>query len=382
MASVEVPNAAPAPTAMHPTGSEPIAPPRGHPCGNCGSPVDAGDKFCHACGAVQPAAQTPGPSSAPLSPEAVAAASTAAGNQKHFRCQQCGAEVAVDANERSFICPFCDSSYVVELPPSTGRAQPEFVIGFAITPEDAAARFRAWLAEGGWFRPGDLSRARIEGKLRGVYLPFWSFSTLAESTWSAEIGEHWYRTETYTAIENGRTVMRTRQVQETEWWNLSGKHHNYYSGYLVSGSKGLKQADADRIKPYHLPALKRYEPYFLAGWLSEDYSVDRDQAEQICQNVFYGWEQSAVAKFLPGDAQRGIAVQTEFSDTGADLILLPLYLLSYRYGEQVFRFMVNGQTGQVIGDKPLSSWRIGLAIGGAILSILILWLVFYFFSRH
>ena len=51
--------------------------------------------------------------------------------------------------------------------------------------------------------------AKIEGKLRGVYLPFWSFSTLAQSTWSAEIGEHWYRTETYSTVENGRTVMHS-----------------------------------------------------------------------------------------------------------------------------------------------------------------------------
>ena len=379
---VSPPTVVPPPMAMHPTAADAVAPPRGHPCTACGSPVEPGDKFCHACGTVQPdAAQAGGTTPSPTAATRSTGGATGtppppADNQKHFRCQQCGAEVAVDPDQRSFTCPFCDSTYVIELPAGDGgRAQPEFVIGFAITPDQAAEKFRAWLSEGGWFRPGDLAAAKADGKLRGVYLPFWSFSTLAQSTWSAQIGEYWYRTETYTTTENGKTVTHTREVQETEWWNLAGKHHNYYSGYLVSGSKGLKQADADRIKPYHLAALKRYEPYFLAGWFSEDYSIANQEAQQICQQEFCRWEQSAVGAFLPGDTHRSVAVQTEFSETNADLILLPLYLLSYRYGDKLYRFMVNGQTGNVIGEKPLSTMRIALTIAGGVLLLLILWLL-------
>src|SRR5262245_36678710 len=243
-----------------------IATPQGHACANCGSPVDEGDKFCNICGSQQPVAQEP--------PATVT---------RSFECKNCGAKLTLGADQRSITCPFCDSNYVVELPADqTGRQPPEFVIGFALTPEQAMEKFRQWLREGGLFRPGDLYLAKIEDKLRGVYLPFWSFSMLAQSRWSAKIGEHWYRTETYTTIENGHTVTRTRTVTETEWWDLSGQHHNYYSGYLISGSRGLPQGYADQIKPFRLESLKRYEPYFLAGWLSEDYSLDRDEAIAIC----------------------------------------------------------------------------------------------------
>ena len=204
--------------------------------------------------------------------------------QKRFRCKNCGAEISVDPSERSFTCPFCDSTYVLELPPTeSDRERPEFVVGFAVTPQDAVDKFQTWLRQNGWFRPGDLRQAQIHDKMRGVYLPFWSFSMLAESRWSAQIGEYWYRTETYTVVENGKTVTRTRQVRETEWWPLSGLHHNYYSGYLVSGSKGLPQVEAERIKPFRLEALKRYQPYFLAGWLSEEYSVAKDAAAETLQ---------------------------------------------------------------------------------------------------
>lgn len=324
-------------------------------CERCGCPVEALDRFCPACGAEQAAA-------AEVHEPAV--------QQKHFRCKNCSAEVAVDPDQRSYTCAFCDSTYVVEFTPEqTDRQPPEFVIGFAVTAEDAQERFRCWIAQNSWFRPGDLKSARIEEKLKGVYLPFWSFSMLARSTWSARVGEYWWRTETYTVTRNGKTQTRTRRVRETEWWPLSGNHHHYYSGYLVSGSRGLPQQDAQRIKPFHLPALKRYQPYFLAGWLSEEYSIGRQEALKTCQDEFYAREQRNVAAHLPGDTYRELRVGTEFSSVNSDLILLPIYLLSYKYKGRLYRFMVNGQTGKLSGDKPLSAWRIAIAAAAGLLAV-------------
>lgn len=347
--------------------------PQGEPCPNCGSPVEPLDKFCPACGAPhavaapQPRRGSPAEVvTAEVLPESAAdRADDEEPDKRYFRCESCGSEVGVDPEQRSYVCPFCDSTYVVEFAPETsGRQRPEFIIGFAVTPDDALEKFRHWLANNSWFRPGDLAQAKIEEKMKGVYLPFWSFSMLAESRWGAEIGEYWYTTETYTTTDSkGRTQTRTRRVQHTEWWNLSGQHHRYYSGYLVSGSRGLSQADAERIKPFQLPALKRYEPYFLAGWLAEEYSVAREAALDASQQYFYAQEQRNITLFLPGDTSRGLQVSTRFRDANSDLCLLPVYVLSYRYQEKIYRFLVNGQTGKLAGDKPVSWRRIGVAIG-------------------
>lgn len=336
--------------------------PRGTPCAACGAPVEPLDHFCGACGATNrdctaPVVGTDVPE--PPTP------------QKYFRCEGCGAEVGMDPDQRSYVCAFCDSSYVVEFSrEQTGRQRPEFVIGFALTHEQAMDKFRQWIRSNSWFRPGDLKSAQIADKMKGIYLPFWSFSMLAESNWNSQIGEHWYRTETYTTRgSDGKTVTRTRRVQETEWWPLSGRHHRYYAGFLVSGSKGLSQPDAERIKPFQLPALKRYEPYFLAGWLCEEYSVARDQALHICQREFYRHEQANVADFMPGDTHRSLQVETRFSRINSDLCLLPIYILSYRYNDKIYRFLINGQTGKSDGDKPVSGARIGVAIAVAVAAI-------------
>jgi hypothetical protein len=333
-----------------------------HACASCGAPVDGDDRFCNSCGAPQPTRR----------PEATADAGTEP-PPRVFRCQNCGAEVQVDPDQRSYTCAFCESTYVVELPADrAARQRPEFVIGFAVTQEQAADKYDKWIKAGGWFRPGDLARAKVEERLRGVYLPFWSFSMLSQSRFSASIGEYWWRTETYTTVENGKTVTKTRQVRETEWWPLSGKHHRYYSGYLVSGSRGLPQQYADSIQPFQTAAMKRYQPFFLAGWLAEEYSIERDAAEQRCREEFERWAHEHVNAFLPGDTSSGLVCSTEFSDINSDLILLPIYLLTYRYQQKVFRFLINGQTGRVYGEKPLSWQRIALAVLVVILIVAII----------
>lgn len=373
---------------------EHVAAPHGRPCEACGAPVEPLDKFCPACGNPQhpksgdvvdaqlsptehqatDALAQAAPAEVVHSPASSADHAEERARQKFFRCNQCGSEVGMDLNQRSYSCPFCDSSYVVEFAPEiSGRQRPEFVIGFGVTPAQAQAKFQQWLTDNSWFRPGDLAKNSIVDKMRGVYLPFWSFSMLAQSVWQAEIGEHWYRTETYTTTgPDGKLQTRTRQVQETEWWPLAGRHHRYYAGYLVSGSRGLPQAEADRIQPFQLPALRRYEPFYLAGWLCEEYSIDDQIAMEASRQEFFRREQANVAAFMPGDTHRGLHVETHFSQASSDLCLLPVYVLSYRYQGRLYRFLINGQTGKTTGDKPVSTGRIAaaIAIGLAILVVI------------
>lgn len=360
-------------------------PPHGAPCEACGSPIEPLDKFCQACGTANPnykaaaEAQVAG-SPSKAAPAEIITAELAPGEpaaerrsempaQRHIQCQSCGAEVTIDPDQRSYVCAFCDSTMVVEQQGSR-RQPPEFVIGFAFTPDQAKEKFRKWLHDGNWFRPGDLVIKASTDQFKGVYLPFWSFSMLAQSTWRASIGMYWYRTETYTTTDSkGRTTTHTRQVRETEYFPLSGEHHHYYSGYLVSASKGLSQREADLVMPYQLPAARRYEPYFLAGWISEEYSIDKDQALVTCQEEFRGRERQNIAAFMPGDTHGSLSVGTEFSHINSDLWFIPIYLLHYGYHGKTFRVIINGQTGKLYGAKPISVPRILIAVALGLLLV-------------
>ncbi|MCA9127036.1 MAG: zinc ribbon domain-containing protein [Planctomycetales bacterium] len=349
--------------------------PSGAPCPSCGSPNLNAARFCAACGApLDP--PSPAVSARPVevpseSPEL--RENSSAVLEHAFQCNNCGSQVATNTDQRSYVCPFCDSAYVTEISPSrSSRQRPEFVIGFAVSAQRAQQLYFEWLGKNAWFRPGDLAAKAISEKQRGVYMPFWHFSMKASSRWSASIGEYWYRTETYTEKDaSGKTVTKTRQVRETEWFPLSGNFQRYYHGYLVSATTSLPPEQARAIQPFSLTELARYRPFYLAGWMAEEYTIGLQQAQLETEQEFSRRQHGEVSRFLPGDTHSNLQVDTKFQLGGSDLILLPVHVLSYRYRDRVFRFLVNGQTGRVVGEKPLSAKRISALVVAILLVIAI-----------
>ena len=366
------------------------------PCAACGTPRQVGSRFCVSCGipfetpnqsrvddprkrTTESSAKSKVKTQENISSLSLNNASIenqrleSSGSTKTFRCDNCGSEVDSPNDQRSLRCPFCDSTYVVELSSEQRTSQrPEFIIGFEITREKAQEMFFQWIGKNSFFRPGDLVRKAATEKQQGIYIPFWHFSMIARSEWSAQIGEYWYRTETYTVKNSdGKTEVRTRTVQETEWWPLSGIYRKYYSGYMVSASKGLPQEEALAIQPYKLNTMMRYRPMYLAGWMSEEFSVSKEAALATTQQEFRNRERNAISRFLPGDTRSGLSVQTDLEVGGSDLILLPIHVLSYRYGDKVYRFLVNGQTGRVVGEKPWSGSRIAAVVIAVVLLVMI-----------
>jgi hypothetical protein len=319
-------------------------------CASCGSPAEAGASHCAACGAAISGAEAPADPDAP-SPLTMA-----------FECRSCAATVACAPGRGSSVCAFCGSTYVVEVP-AAGLAGlvPEFVIPFRVGRERAEAIFGHW-CRGGLFTPGDVRRAGRMDRLQGIYLPFWTFSMRADSTWQADIGEYWWETK--------RTSKGTRRVRRTEWHPLSGRHHSYHYHHLVSGSKGLPQDEALEVFPFEILAMRRYRPELLAGWLAEPFSVSREQALALCQQHFREIEGQRIAAFLPGDTSKGLEWSTTFSEKSDDLLLLPFWIGTYTYQDKPYRFVLNGQTGRATGTRPKSLWKIAAAIL-AVLAILL-----------
>lgn len=262
---------------------------------------------------------------------------------------------------RSYVCAFCGSTYVAEVRgEGLAALQPEFVIPFQVGREEAKRVFDAWCHQG-FFTPGDVRKAARLDKLQGIYLPFWTFSMRADSTWEADIGEWWYKNRSETWLDSaGKTRSKKAQIRHTEWHPLRGRHHSWHSHFLVSGSRGLPQAEALAAGPFDLPAMRRYRPEFLAGWLAEPFGVAREEALAACQQAFREKEGERIRAFLPGDTHAGLEWATTFSQVADDLLLLPFWIGAYTYRGKLYRYVLNGQTGRATGKRPVSPWKIAL----------------------
>ena len=53
-------------------------------------------------------------------------------------------------------------------------------------------------------------------------------------------------------------------------------------------------------------------------------------------------------------------------------LLMPVWIGAYRFRGRPYQVVVNGQTGEVEGDRPWSAWKIGLAVLAGLLLFLLL----------
>jgi len=300
------------------------------------------------------------------------------GGTKTAKCQECGANVVFADGHTAAKCTFCGSAKVLEQEENSKALRPESLLPFGIDKKQANAAFSTWLG-GLWFRPSDLKHMAKVQEVAGVYVPFWTFDAHVDSSWTAEAGYYYYVEEEYTEQENGETVTKTRQVQHTRWESAWGRRSDDYDDLLVCASQGLPRELADQLKTFNTQQLVPYSPGFLAGWRAEEYAVDLNDGFGLAQTKMQAEQESRCAKDVPGDTHRSLSVDNTYSALTFKHVLLPLWIAAYRYNNKVYRFLVNGQTGEVVGKAPWSWVKITLLV---ITVAVALFLLYYFFGKH
>lgn len=290
-----------------------------------------------------------------------------------FGCDVCGAVLEVAAHERSTVCPYCDAPAVVERPPTADRALPSFAVGFVLPRERAHAEARDWMRNR-WFARSSFKNAPID-KTRAVYLPAYLYGGVARTSYSADIGENY--TVTYTTRDaKGNTVTRTRT--ETEWRPLHGQHACYVRDVVVTASRGIGNDELERVEPFDLRALRRYDAAMIAGWQSEEPSIDAESCRTMAHDETVNKVGRELGAFMPGDKHRNLQYQVSIERECLDLVLMPLWVFAVKYDPEKppARILVNGQTGKVAGEVPRSWVKILAAVlAGIAVAVIIALLV-------
>jgi hypothetical protein len=260
--------------------------------------------------------------------------------------------MSYDASAQTLRCPFCGSQELTTQEDAKVLA-PNRIVPFAVDRPAATAVLRRWLGNGFW-RPGDLSRTAAIDKMAAVYVPYWVFAA---------------RTATYWTADSSQTPLGARG----DWYPLFGEHHGAYAGLLVGASGVLTPSETASLCPFDLSAGKMPHEVDTDNAIYEQFRVQRKYARPLAQQGLEEQERHACTAYVPGRC-RQMKVNVRLEGLTSEPVLLPVWIVAYRYRDQLFRFLINGQTGQASGQAPVSWAKVFgvVAIVGFVLLLLCL----------
>ena len=295
------------------------------------------------------------------------------------KCQSCHAISVFDATRVGQRCDFCGSSALVPYEEIKEAFRPESLLPMKISETHVRDAIREWYGSR-WFAPNSLKRAALTDTVKGLYIPYWTFDAHVHAEWTAESGYFYYETEVYTDA-NGRT--QTRQVQRVRWEPSAGELQHFFDDELVSASRGVQPEMLRRIEPF--PSTSELVPYnagYLSGWVVERYQIDLVTAAKTSRERMEQQMYALCAAQVPGDTQRNLEVQSDYSGQTFKHILVPIWLLSYNYGGTNYQVVINGYTGSIAGRYPKSWVKIFFAVVAGLFAIGILALIALVANHH
>ncbi len=269
---------------------------------------------------------------------------------KAMRCDQCGAEVTFDTQKQVMRCEFCGSTYLVETETAVKPWEAEEVIIPFATDEGQVNRYFSDWVKKGLFKPGDLSALLQRSPLQGIYIPTWNYSFEATTNWSGE--KRFTRSEPYTDSQGNR------QTRSVEYWEpRSGNRHEFYN-LFIAASSGLTNEEVMKLAPFPLESAVPYAVEYFAGKQAEVPHKSPDQGWGEAQTQAEESERAAVYR----EVDRISYFTTQFYNETHRLVYVPIWLSGYYYKQKYYRVLINGRTGEVQGQKPVSAIKVLIAI--------------------
>jgi hypothetical protein len=306
-------------------------------CTRCATPLEDGDLRCAVCAMVL-----------------VAQAKEAAEKSKAsvLRCTECGAAVSFNADKQAPACAFCGATMRVEHPIDP-LERAETILPFGVTREEAQMQLRVWLGRRGWLYPRDLAAGSTISKLEPLHWAAWVVDARALVSWAAD-SDH----------DSGRS----------DWAPHAGQTTMDFDNILVPASRGLTWSECVMLTPHY--ELSSGAPIASADGSSavEEFDAQRSAARRT---VLSAIEATAAARLqrgtIPGSRFRNVKVGVLLQGLRTRRVVLPAWVLAYKYRDRRYRAVVHGQRGaMVLGKAPYSRGKIALLVLGAIALALII----------
>ncbi|GLI41490.1 hypothetical protein GALLR39Z86_13400 [Glycomyces algeriensis] len=238
---------------------------------------------------------------------------------------------------------------------------PEAIVPFRVDRARARHLLRAW-ARRPWFTPREFRKIDESSSFRGAYLPFWVWRARTRSRYRAARGDYQW------AKGGGGRVRGLR------WAPAAGVVDRDFAAVPVAATVRLEgTALADLLRDWRLDAAVGFEPGMLDGYWTQGYDLEPEVGLELAKARMAAEVEREVRARVGGDEQHVPSIETAYAELGYRLVLLPAWLVSYPHRGRRRMVAVHGETGRVVGERPLSAAKLvaatvlALAVAGAIL---------------
>ena len=276
-----------------------------------------------------------------------------------YHCPQCGAAVYSTDTEATSFCSFCGSDVVL-----TGKLartrRPAWIVPFQVTREQCEEAYRKHLKTH-LLAPKALKAAETLSHFRPVYVPFWSYQVESEGPAFLE-GKKSYTKGDYHYDETSNLYMDAEIRQK---------------GILYDASTAFEDETAAMLHHTAREQVK-FHPAYLSGLYAQaaDVPPETYQEEAAASAVRLFMEQVKEKTAMDSVEMKG-NIRDNFGLPNAryaeELVMMPVWLLAHRTGDRVVYTAVNGRSGEVVCDVPVSNGRaagMGLALAAVIFVLL------------
>ncbi len=279
---------------------------------------------------------------------------------KTCTCSGCGNVIELPEMETVAQCIYCGADYVVESRQRLG-IKPEAIIRFVKTKDDVADIFRKWV-KGRIFAPNALRLLYQKDKLVPMYIPYWTYDANAEAFFAGEGGTVYFVT-----VERDGKRYQERRVR---WTAVSGRVERFFDDIMVNASP--RNADlVNRSGNFSTQSAVPFLEDYLPGYITEKYTLKPKEgfetAKQIMRDELNDMARDQILTRY--DEARVHKLSPSYADVKFKHILTPIWASGYFYNGKHYSFVVNGQTGRIAGDYPISPVKVAIAV---VLGVLLL----------
>lgn len=332
-------------------------------CPNCGAPLKFSSEsqrwdceFCRSSFAAEELQKMEEQQTEQSSDSGAAKEETQTTGARSYSCPSCGAEMITEEGTAATFCAFCGNPTIFPKELS-GDFQPEKIIPFRYTKEQAVAALEA-LCKKKPLLPSDFSSKQHIESVTGIYVPFWLFDcsmnvrmdAMAQRvrTWS-DMNYHYTKTDHYRLEREGRLDVQ---------------------GVPTDGLQSMSDDMMDALEPFDYSTMTDFQLSYLSGYFAERYDVTKEASWPRAESRIEQVARSLTEQTMQGYVSRQITnFRTSVYDKETRYAMLPVWLLSTNYVGKTYLLAMNGQTGKMVGNLPMSKGKMakwfGIVAGAA-----------------